>query len=133
MATSQRSEIESSAAKGISALIPRQNVMRYSIVRQVLWGKIKGVECGPYHAPSGGGQDGIKQNSLRYKDWNPGKKKTGMAVGHRGGAIMPGWWIMVPEDLAKGEQSSFVGFGKAPTSASLRIIPYELVVVFCRR
>lgn len=120
------SQIEATASHSVAASIPRENVLRYSIVRQILSGRVGGTEIGPFRAPSGAGQDGVHDVSLKYKDWNPNKKKTGVGVGQRGGAIMPGWWIVLPEKLNRGQQSSHVKFGAAPTSNSLRVVPYIL-------
>ena len=40
---------------------------------------------------------------------------------------MPGWWIVVPADLDKGEKLKGLNWGSAPTNNSLRILPYQLL------
>jgi hypothetical protein len=62
---------------------------------------------------------------LKIADWNPAKKANAK-MKERGGAIMPGWWIVLPEKLARGGKSSHVSWGAAPTGNSLRVVPYQL-------
>jgi hypothetical protein len=119
-------KLEQKSAQKLAKDIPRKNVLRFSLVRQVLWGEIDGKAFGPVRAYSGAGQKGLHPEDVKYKNWNPAKSKTSDQAGHRGGALVPGWWIVIPERLAKGHQSNFVRWGAAPTSASLRIVPYQL-------
>ncbi len=125
--TRTKSQVEQEAAAALAASIPRENVLRYSIVQQLLWGTVGGKALSPVKAPSGGGQTGVgPKASLTYGQLNPGKATKGHDPDERGGAIMPGWWIVVPEKLDKGEQSSHTEWGGAPTGNSLRVLPYKL-------
>jgi hypothetical protein len=126
MNNSTKSTLEASAARSIASSIPRENVLRYSVVRQVLWGRFGRKDFGPYEARSGAGQDGVHKNSVKYNAWNPRKAKLSDNAGERGGAIMPGWWLVIPEKLARNEQPSYVASGAAPTGNSLRIVPFKL-------
>jgi hypothetical protein len=118
--------LELEAARKIAKSISRSNVLRFSLVRQILWGQVDGKKLGPFEALSGGGQSGTRPQGLKLEDWTPYKKKTSDKPGHRGGALVPGWWIVLPEKLAKYRCSSHLGWGSAPTGDSLRIIPYQL-------
>lgn len=117
---------ENTLARSSYKDISKENIIRYSVVRQILTGKIAGIEIGPYWAPSGAGQKGVQRESVKLVDWNPAKGATGLEEGRRGGAIMPGWWMILPEILKKGQTPSGLSWGKAPTDYSLRIIPYKL-------
>ena len=124
MLEAQKAKLEASAAHKVASIIPRTNVLRYSLVRQILWGEIGGQRYGPVRAESGAGQTGVKRRDVKVKDWHPRNKAHGNA---RGGALVPGWWIVLPEKLAdKGDQSPHVKWGAAPTGNSLRIVPYKL-------
>jgi hypothetical protein len=116
---------EIAAAQSHGTSVPRSNVLRYSIVRQQLWGTVNGKGFGPVQAESGGGQDGVHARAITFSQWRP-DTATNKGRRERGGAIVPGWWIVLPERLAKGAHSSAVCFGRAPTNDSLRILPYQL-------
>lgn len=119
-----KAKIEAEAARKIAGSVPRTNVLRFSLVRQVLWGEVGGRPFGPVSAKSGAGQTGVGKQTVKYRDWMPSKKAKGAT---RGGALVPGWWIVLPEKLAqKGAQSPHVKWGAAPTGNSLRIVPYRL-------
>jgi hypothetical protein len=126
MQQTQMCKLEAEAAAVLSKNVPRSNILRLSLVRQVLWGAVGGKKFGPVKAFSGAGQKGTHRDNVKYEDWAPSKKKTGDKAGTRGGALAPGWWIVIPEKLAKGCQSSYVAWGAAPTDSSLRIVPYKL-------
>ena len=119
-----KSKVEAEAAQKIAASIPRTNVLAFSLVRQVRWGEIGGTKFGPVSAKSGAGQTGVGKQTVKYRDWQPSRKAAGAV---RGGALVPGWWIVLPEKLAeKGAQSPHVKWGSAPTANSLRLVPYRL-------
>lgn len=119
-----KAKMESAAAQKIAGAIPRSTVLRYSLVRQVIWGEVGGKKYGPVAAQWGAGQTGVGKQNVKYKDWRPTNKASGEK---RGGALVPGWWIVLPEKLAdKGDQSPHVKWGAAPTGNSLRLVPYKL-------
>lgn len=121
----KRAEMEAVAAKKLAPSIPRKNVLRYSIVRQLISGVLGDHTYGPFKAPSGSGQDGISIKAVDYSSWNPAKQ-TDKEKKQRGGVIVPGWWIVVPEKIARGKHSSQTAWGAAPTQNSLRVLPYLL-------
>ena len=120
-----KSHLEGEAAKNIGPSIPRKNVLRYSIARQLIWGDVGGKQYGPHAAVSGGGQDGVSKKAVSVGARNS-YIKADQAAHRRGGAIMPGWWIVIPEKLGLHKHSSHLDWGGAPTANSLRIVPYQL-------
>ncbi len=116
-------QLETEAAAKLAHTVPRDNVLQFSLVRQVLWGQIAGTRYGPVPAYSGGGQTGVRAANLKIKDWAPQKQKSSSG---RGGCLGPGWWIVIPEQLAKGHYSSHLRAGGAPTNMSMRLVPYQL-------
>jgi hypothetical protein len=115
---------EVAAAHRYAPSIPRSNVLRYSVVQQQLFGTVNGKSFCAY-AKCGGGQDGVKAQSVAFSNWRP-ETVTNKQTGQRGGAIVPGWWIVIPERLARHAQSSAIHYGRAPTDNSLRLVPYQL-------
>lgn len=122
----ERSRLEAACAHRMAPAIPRANVLRYSVVRQVLWGSVAGQSYGPVAGVSGAGQDGVHRRAVSLSEWTPSRKAQSRAKDGRGGAIVPGWWIVLPEELGKGEGSSWLPWGAAPTAHSLRVVPYAL-------
>lgn len=121
----KRAAEETQVAQSVASTLDRANVLRYSVVRQLLWGEIGGRKYGPIKAWSGAGQDGVKARNVKYSDWNPARQAD-EDEGVRGGAIVPGWWIVLPEKLAAKQRSSYLSWGGAPTGQSLRVVPYQL-------
>ena len=117
---------EVAVAHRYASSIPRSNVLRYSIVQQQLSGSVNGKVFSSW-AQSGGGQNGVNAQAVTLVNWRP-ETATDKQTGQRGGAIVPGWWIVIPERLTKHAQSSAVRFGHAPTNDSLRLVPYQLAV-----
>lgn len=119
---------EVGVAASAAGSIPRQNILRFSIARQVLSGNVGGKEFGPIRCNSGGGQTGFEA-SVSVASLNPRRQTFGSKTTkfrERGGALPPGWWIVIPEGLQKGERSSLLSTGAAPTANSLKIVPYQL-------
>lgn len=118
---------ESRAAASIAGTVNRANVIHYNALTNRLFGRIGGSSFGPWSAVSGAGMNSARdQPHVTLANWLPGKKKTGTAAGSRGGVIPPGWWIALPEVLARGHRSRYAGGLGAPTDHSIKLVPFLL-------
>lgn len=118
---------------GASYDLPAGNILYFSIVKMLLWGRIGGKTVGPYTAQSGGGLTLTPSGkmSASFNDLNP-CRATGYASrneisdDNRGGAIVPGLFAVPPDVLKKGRMHKASVWGGAPTGNSLRLYPVKI-------
>lgn len=120
MSYAREKEVGEEFAKTVS----RENVIRFDALECRLYGKLGQIKFGPWSAVSGAGLNSSeKLQGTKLSAWLP---TTGKGKGKRGGLIPPGWWIALPEILHAGQPSSFIGKGGAPTSSSIKLVPFKL-------
>lgn len=107
--------------------ISRENVMRFDALECRLFGKIEKTHFGPWDAVSGAGLNTSKAlQGTKLSAWLPSKVTTGKEKTQRGGVIPAGWWIALPEILRRGQTSSYIGKGAAPTDWAIKLVPFQL-------
>ncbi len=122
---------------GLSLSVPKENVLYYSIVRELFWGRIGSTRIGPWQAWSGGGQNGTDASGASLANVHPGKRASYASYEtisdyNRGGAIPPGYWVIEPEVLSKNTRSTMSVWGGAPTGTSLRLWPKRIEKKYLR-
>lgn len=119
-------EKERTVGAALAQSVPKGNIIRFDALECRLYGKFGDSCFGPWDAVSGAGLNSHRKlQGTKLSAWLPTTSKDSK-LGIRGGVIPPGWWIALPEILGKGQASSFLNSGAAPTDASIKLVPVKL-------